>query len=143
MFVTFTYLFSFVVDPVHLDFGHIPGFGFQIRTVHDFCKCFGISLFRRNLLLTATIQDFHLFLHPWDIGFSTNEGVFAAVHKYVKGSQSLRMYVYGECLLTSCERVIQKNTTKSFCFDTIRLDALLHKLTVLAHINTTSELHEA
>ena len=34
------------------------------------------------------------------------------------------------------------NTTKSFCFDTIRLDALLHKLKVLAHINTTSEVHE-
>ena len=56
MFITFTYLFSFVVDPVHLGFGHIPGFGFQIHTGCDFHKCFGNLLFGCNLLLQGFIR---------------------------------------------------------------------------------------
>ena len=35
--------------------------------------------------------------------------------------------VYGESLLTSGERGIQEDNTKSFCFVTIQLDALLQQ----------------
>ena len=36
----------------------------------------------------------------------------------------------GKCLLTSCERVIQKKTLNPFGIDTIWLDALLQQITV-------------
>ena len=55
------------------------------------------------------------------------EGVYPPVYsKYVEGSQSSRMLMcVGKCLLTSCERIIQKKTLNSFVSETIRLDALL------------------
>ena len=55
------------------------------------------------------------------------EGVYPPVYsEYIKGSRSSRMLMcVGKCLLTSCERVIQKKTLNPFVFDTIRLDALL------------------
>ena len=47
----------------------------------------------------------------------------------------------GKCLLTSCERVIQKKTLNPFDVNTIQLDALLQHNNS-KNINTTSELHE-
>ena len=64
-------------------------------------------------------------------------------HEYVKGSRSSHMCVcMGNVCSLRARGLSRRNTTKSFWFDTIQLDALLHKLTVLAHINTTSELSE-
>ena len=110
--------------------GHLPGFG-SYGMVRDFRECFGKSLYGRNLLLV--IQD--LFLLPQDIRFSTNEGLnlpagWCTANIY-KGSRSLCVLMcvcvcVGKCLLTSCERVIQKKTLNPFFYvNTIRLDALL------------------
>ena len=112
MFVTFHLSISFVVDAdLRSMWGLLPGFGMHC-TVCDFHKCFGKSLYGRNLLLM--IQ--HLFLLPRDIRFSTNEGVYPPVcSEYIEGSQSLRMLMcMGKCLLTSCERIIQKKTLNPF-----------------------------
>ena len=94
--------------------GLLPGFGSHCM-VRDFRECFGKSLYGRNLLLT--IQNLFLLL-PRDIRFSTNEGVYLPVYsKYVEGSQSSRMLMcVGKCLLTSCERIIQKKTLNPFVF---------------------------
>ena len=76
MFITFTYLFLFVVDAdLKSVWGLLPRFGSHC-TVHNFCECFEKLLYGRNLLLT--IQN--LFLLPWDIRFSTNEGVYLPVY---------------------------------------------------------------
>ena len=47
--------------------------------------------------------------------------------EYIKGSRSSRMLmcVWGNVCSLCVRRVIQKEDTKSFCIDTIRLDALL------------------
>ena len=84
MFVTFTYLFLFVVDAdLRSMWGLLPGFGSHC-TVRDFRECFGKSLYGRNLLLM--IQNL-FFLLPRDIRFSTNEGVYPPVYsEYAEGS---------------------------------------------------------
>ena len=47
----------------------------------------------------------------------------------------------GKCLLTSCERVIQKKTLNPFYVNKIQLDALLqYNNSFLQNINRTSEL---
>ena len=91
MFVTFHLSISFVVDAdLRSVWGLLPGFGTHC-TVHNFCECFGKSLYGRNLLLT--IQN--LFLLPRDIRFSTNKGVYPPVYsEYTEGSRSSRMLMY-------------------------------------------------
>ena len=84
-------------------------------TVRDFRECFGKSLYGRNLLLT--IQN--LFLLPRHIRFSTNEGVnlprdTANMQKILEVCVCCCACVYGESLLTSGERVIQKKTLNPF-----------------------------
>ena len=55
------------------------------------------------------------------------KGISASVQRICRRfSKFVYVDVYvGKCLLTSCERVIQKKTLNPFVFDTIRLDALL------------------
>ena len=83
MFITFTYLFLFIVDAdLRSMWELLPGFGSHCM-VCDFRECFGKSLYGCNLLLT--IQN--LFLLPRDIRFSTNEWVYSLVYsKYTEGS---------------------------------------------------------
>ena len=130
MFVTFHLSISFCCrcrSEIRV-WGLLPGFVSHC-TVRDFRECFGKSLYGRNLLLT--IQNLFLLL-PRDIRFSTNEGVkmfarrIANMQKVLEVRVCCCACVYGESLLTSGERGIQK-TTNSFCFGTIRLDALLQQ----------------
>ena len=96
--------------------GLLPGFGSH-WTVCDFRKCFGKSLYGRNLLLM--IQNLFLLL-PWDIRFSINEGVVyppwgaANIPKVLEVRVCCCACVYGESLLTSGERVIQRKTLNPF-----------------------------
>ena len=125
--------------------GNLPGFGSH-GTVRDFHECFGKSLYGCNLLLS--IQDF-IPLLPRDIRFSTNEGVYPLVYsEYVEGSWSSRMLmcmcVYGESLLTSGERNIQKKTLNPLfwhnpvgCFITTII--IINSNRILC---TTNEVHE-
>ena len=55
--------------------------------------------------------------------FSTPVGVPQICRRFSKFAY-VDVYV-GKCLLTSCERIIQKETLNPFVFDTIWLDALL------------------
>ena len=76
-------------------------------------------------LMIGERQKLLMELLQQEDGLDQWRGILPVCSEYVKCSRSSRICLYGECLLTSCERVIQTNTTNSFCFDTIRLDALL------------------
>ena len=135
MFLTFHLSIFFVVD-VDADlrsnvYGTLPWIRFAwygARFPRMFWK---IAIWMQS----ATDDPGFVPLLPWDIRFSTNKGVKSACQsvysEYVEGSQRSRilMCVYlGKCLLTLCERVIQKKTINPFNVNTIRLDALLqHK----------------
>ena len=64
--------------------------------------------------------------------------------EYVEDSRSSRILMcvcVGKCLLTSCERVIQKKTLNPFYVNTIRLDALLqYNNSFLQNINKWTQI---
>ena len=70
--------------------GHLPGFGSH-GMVHEFHKCFGKSLYGRNLLLT--IQDLFLLSFHGTADSPPMKGFICRLlySEYIKGSRSSRM----------------------------------------------------
>ena len=129
MFIAFHLSISFVVDvDLRSDAcGISPWIWFAWYGACKFRECFGKSLYGRNLLLM--ILDFVPLL-PRDIGFSTNEGGISPRPKSQQIYKRFSKFAYvdvcmGKCLLTSCDRVIQKKTLNPFYVNTFWLDALL------------------
>ena len=122
--------------------GHFPGFGSH-GTVCDFRECFGKSPYGRNLLLT--IQDLFLSFHGTsDSPPMKGLNCQLVYSEYVEGSQSSRILMcvcMGKCLLTSCERAIQKKTLNPFVFTQSSWMLYYNKKTVSCkNINTMNSM---